>query len=78
MVNDCQLGVLPSVQLFFAEARAAKTQLKFLFCYCLFQCLFVCFIALCPMSTAIVKIYGQDARWRNEWTRNSRHREFGK
>ena len=50
MVNDCQLGVLPSVQYFLQRPEQQKTQLKFLFCFCLFQCLFVCFMCYCFIS----------------------------
>ena len=44
MVNDCQLGVLPSVQLFFAEARAAKNAAEVFVLFLsvsVFVCLFV-------------------------------------
>ena len=45
MVNDCQLGVLPSVQLFFAEARAAKNAAEVFVLFLsvsVFVCLFYC------------------------------------
>ena len=48
MVNDCQLGVLPSVQLFFAEARAAKNAAEVFVLFLsvsVFVCSFYCFMS---------------------------------